>query len=186
MHCPGLHGLCAWAHAHDCTGAPCPPLTCHHPCYPPVFANHRFASSSVGWKLRDLSGRKSLFNGLRLCIAAHALLTATVTTCEAADSSGSENGNGWRARTTLQSAVTHALDEAESIVKLLAQRRDPSPEMCAHFIVSSSDAISALLHRVNNLELEVEEQGSEIARLELQVMQMQQQLNELRGETRPC
>ena len=119
-----------------------------------------------------------------LRIAAHALLTATVTTtCEAADSCGSENGNAWRARTALQSAVTHALDEAESIIKLLAQRRDPSPEMCAHFIVSSMDAISALLLRVNNLELEVEEQGSEIARLELQVMQMQQQLDELRGDS---
>ena len=109
-----------------------------------------------------------------LRIAAHTLLTASMTTGKGADSSANSGSE------SMESAVRHLLDESESVIKLLDQGQVPSHEMSANFIVSSMDVISALAHMTTSLELKVEELGSVITCLKDQFVEMQQQLDELR------
>jgi hypothetical protein len=105
-----------------------------------------------------------------------------MTSMQAAASSMSESSGAWQVRAALQSAVTCAVEEAEAVVKQLAEGQDPSRETCASLIVSSMDAITALAQRISSLEGMVVSLKQEVVSLKQEGVSLKQEVEELRGD----
>ena len=113
--------------------------------------------------------------------AAHATLDPTTATAAgqsaACNISSARGGAGaWQDRQQHLAAITAVIDEAESVVRLLAEGQVPDSYIIASLVIRGMDAVTVLMQRISRLESRVEEEAAERQR---QVGELQLQMGEL-------
>lgn len=110
--------------------------------------------------------------------AAHAL---------ASTSPASGDSTAWQARQSLESALTAACDEAESIIKIMERGQVPDMLKCARLVACHIDAMFLLLQRVNSLgkqlQLQAERHQQEVTELRKELTELRKRLAELEADS---